>query len=192
MYLQYSFSKSEYVAFCAALFRPMRHVLGALAVGLVFPVFAQTSGQAVDRIKTAYLYNFAKFVELPLPDEKSIRVCILGKDDLNGAMLSLNRRTAQGREITVRKEVPLEQLRDCSMVFVAEVDARLLPAVVRQLGGVPVLLISDGRQAVDQGAHLALLHNDDRVEFDVNLLNLQKSNIRASSQMLKLARVVVR
>jgi hypothetical protein len=63
---------------------------------------------------------------------------------------------------------------------------------VRQLGGVPVLLISDGRQAVDQGAHLALLHNDDRVEFDVNLLNLQKSNIRASSQMLKLARVVVR
>jgi hypothetical protein len=57
---------------------------------------------------------------------------------------------------------------------------------------VPVLLISDGRQAIDQGAHLALLHNDDRVEFDVNLLNLQKSNIRASSQMLKLARVVVR
>jgi hypothetical protein len=192
MYLQYPFSKTKYVAFCAALVRPMRHVLGALAVGLVFPVLAQTSGQAVDRIKTAYLYNFAKFVELPLPDEKSIRVCILGKDDLNGAMLSLNRRTAQGREITVRKEVPLEQLRDCSMVFVAEVDARLLPAVVRQLGGVPVLLISDGRQAVDQGAHLALLHNDDRVEFDVNLLNLQKSNIRASSQMLKLARVVVR
>jgi hypothetical protein len=107
-------------------------------------------------------------------------------------MLSLNRRAAQGREITVRKEVPLEQLRDCSMVFVAEVDARLLPTVVRQLGSVPVLLISDGRQAIDQGAHLALLHNDDRVEFDVNLLNLQKSNIRASSQMLKLARVVVR
>ncbi len=192
MYLQYPFSKTKYVAFCAALVKPMRHVLGALAVGLVVPAFAQTSGQAVDRIKTAYLYNFAKFVELPLPDEKSIRVCILGKDDLNGAMLSLNRRTAQGREITVRKEVPLEQLRDCSMVFVAEADIRLLPAVVRQLGNVPVLLISDGRQAVDQGAHLALLHNDDRVEFDVNLLNLQKSNIRASSQMLKLARVVVR
>ncbi len=170
----------------------MRHVLCVLAAGLVLPALAQTSGQAVDRIKTAYLYNFAKFVELPLPDEKSIRVCIFGKDDLNGAMLSLNRRTAQGREITVRKEVPLDQLRDCSMVFVAEVDARLLPAVVRQLGSVPVLLISDGRQAVDQGAHLALLHNDDRVEFDVNLLNLQKSNIRASSQMLKLARVVVR
>ena len=59
------------------------------------------------------------------------------------------------------------------MVFVTEADARQLPAVVRQLGNAPVLLVSDGRQAVDQGAHLALLHNDDRVEFDVNLLNLQ-------------------
>lgn len=78
------------------------------------------------------------------------------------------------------------------MVFVAEADVRLLPAVVRQLGTVPVLLVSDGRQAVDQGVHLALLHNDDRVEFDVSLVNLQKSNIKASSQMLKLARVVVR
>ncbi|MFY8193424.1 MAG: YfiR family protein, partial [Limnohabitans sp.] len=66
------------------------------------------------------------------------------------------------------------------------------PAVVKQLGNAPVLLISDDRQAVDQGAHLGLLHNDDRVEFEVNLLSLQKSNLRASSQMLKLARTVVR
>jgi hypothetical protein len=99
---------------------------------------------------------------------------------------------AQGREIVVRKEVPLDQLKDCRMVCVSETDARQLPAVVRQLSGAPVLLVSDGRQAVDQGAHLALLFNDDRVEFDVNLLSLQKSNIRASSQMLKLARTVVR
>lgn len=192
MYLQIPFLQKKYAVICAVLAAWVRPVLCTLAVGLVSPAFAQISGQAVDRIKTAYLYNFAKFVELPFADDKSIRLCVLGKDDLNGAILSLNRRTAQGREIMVRKEVPLDQLKDCSMVFVAEADVRLLPAVVRQLGTVPVLLVSDGRQAVDQGVHLALLHNDDRVEFDVSLVNLQKSNIKASSQMLKLARVVVR
>ena len=57
---------------------------------------------------------------------------------------------------------------------------------------IKVLLVSDARQAMDQGAHLSLIFNDDRVEFDVNLLNLQKSSIKASSQMLKLARVVIR
>ena len=180
-------------AFFVRAFRARFHALLCLsALGVGWPACAQSSGQTVDRIKTAYVYNFAKFVELSGTDDKSIRVCILGKEDLNGAMLSLNRRMAQGREILVRKDVPLEQLKDCSMVFVSEEHARQLPTVVRLLGSAPVLLVSDGRQAVDQGAHLALLHNDDRVEFDVNLLNLQKSNIRASSQMLKLARVVVR
>jgi hypothetical protein len=170
----------------------MRQSLCALLLGVALPASAQGAGQTVDRIKAAYVYNFAKFVELPSPDDKSIRLCVLGHSDLGGAMLGLNRRMAQGREIVVRKEVPLDQLRDCSMVFVSEDHARQLPAVAAHLSSVPVLLVSDGRHAVDHGAHLALLFSDDRVEFDVNLQNLQKSNIRASSQMLKLARTVVR
>lgn len=188
--------------FCAILARSRAGRLGvwsgfrqavcALVLGVALPAAAQGAGQTVDRIKAAYVYNFAKFVDLPSADDKSIRLCVWGQDDLSGAMLSLNRRMAQGREIVVRKEVTLEQLKDCSMVFVSELYARKLPLVAAQLSGVAVLLVSDGRQAVDQGAHLALSFSDDRVEFDVNLLNLQKSNIRASSQMLKLARTVVR
>lgn len=153
---------------------------------------AQPTLQTVDRIKAAYIYNFAKFMEWPIADDKAIRLCVLGKDDLNGAVLGLQRRVAQGREIAVRKDVPLEQIRDCSIVFVGETEARLLGMAVRQLGNAPVLLVSDTRQAVDQGAHLALVFNEDRVEFDVNLQHLQKSGIKASSQMLRLARSVVR
>ncbi|PVE42072.1 hypothetical protein H663_013690 [Limnohabitans planktonicus II-D5] len=172
----------------------LRALTALLALGSVWTAQAQSTaaGQTVDRIKAAYVYNFAKFVELPGSDDKSIRVCLLGKDDLNGSMHSLNHRMAQGREILVRKDVTLDQLKDCTMAFVGEGDARMLPAVVRQLGSAPVLLVSDARQAMDQGAHLSLIFNDDRVEFDVNLLNLQKSSIKASSQMLKLARVVIR
>ncbi len=159
---------------------------------LAFAVSAQPAAQTADRIKAAYVYNFAKFVEMAGVDEKSIRLCVLGKDDLNGAMLSLNRRMAQGREIQVRKDVPLDQIKDCAMAFVGDSDVRLLSTVARQLGNSQVLLVSDARQAMDLGAHLSLIFNEDRVEFDVNLLNLQKSNIKASSQMLKLARVVIR
>ncbi|MGV1043668.1 YfiR family protein [Limnohabitans sp.] len=168
-----------------------RSVCGLMAV-LALAVSAQPAAQTADRIKAAYVYNFAKFVEMAGADDKTIRLCVLGKDDLNGAMLSLNRRMAQGREILVRKDVPLDQVKDCAMAFVGDSDVRLLSTVARQLGGAQVLLVSDARQAMDQGAHLSLLFNDDRVEFDVNLLNLQKSNIKASSQMLKLARVVIR
>ena len=164
----------------------------ALSVGVALPAAAQGTSPTVDRVKAAYVYNFAKFVELPGAEEMPIRLCVVGKDDPNGRMVSLNQRIAQKREIQVRKDVALDQLKDCAMVFVGAADNRLLPAVVKQLGNASVLLISDDRQAVDRGAHLGLLYNDDRVEFEVNLLSLQRSNLRASSQMLKLARTVVR
>ena len=182
MYLQNISSAARFLA---------RSVCGLMGV-LALSVSAQPAAQTADRIKAAYVYNFAKFVEMAGSDDKSIRLCVLGKDDLNGAMLSLNRRMAQGREILVRKDVPLDQIKDCAMAFVGDSDVRLLSAVARQLGNAQVLLVSDARQAMDLGAHLSLIFNDDRVEFDVNLLNLQKSNIKASSQMLKLARVVIR
>lgn len=174
------------------IFSQIRVTLLALAGGVALSVAAQPAGLAVDRIKAAYVYNFVKFVELPAADDKAIRVCLMGRDDLNGAMLGLHHRMAQGREIQIRKDVPLDQIKDCTMAFVGDNDARMLPAVARQLANVPVLLVSDARQAIDHGAHLSLIYNDDRVEFDVNMLNLQKSNIKASSQMLKLARLVIR
>jgi hypothetical protein len=169
-----------------------RLALCVLALGWSLPASAQSAVPTLDRLKVAYVYNFAKFVELPGTEELPIRLCVVGKDDPHDRMLSLNRRIAQKREIQVRRDAPLGQLKDCGIVFVGATESRQLPTVVRQLGNAPVLLISDDRLAVDQGAHLVLLHNDDRVEFEVNLLNLQKSNLRASSQMLKLARTVIR
>ena len=189
MLLHSSVNMGRALAACRCLARAA--LLALMGAGSLMAM-AQQSGQAVDRIKAAYIYNFAKFVELPGGDDKSIRLCVLGRDDLNGSMQALNRRVAQGREILVRRDVTLEQVKDCSIAFVGEADARLLSAAARQLGASPVLLVSDAKQAVDQGAHLSLIFNDDRVEFDVNLQHLQKSGIKASSQMLKLARVVVR
>ena len=180
------------------LVHPLRQAsrLGLLALATLMALMqqaqAEVSGQTVDRIKAAYIYNFAKFIELPSPDDKTLRLCVIGKDDLNGALQALQHRIAQGREMVVRKDMSVDQLKDCAMVFVSESDARSLTAAARQVGGAPVLVISDARQAMDHGAHLALIFNDDRVEFDVNLAQLQKSGIKASSQMLKLARTVLR
>jgi len=140
------------------------------------------------RVKAAYIFNFAKYVDWPGEDSKVFKVCTAGRDDLGGALSALDRRTAQGREIQVRRDVPIDQLRDCQIAFVGESDGRLLSTVVRSLSGSPVLVVSDVRQAVESGAHILLAAIDDRVEFDVNLAGLQRANLKASSQMLKLAR----
>ncbi len=192
MYLQNNFAIDRQFAMMRK-----RLILCVAALGMgSLTAYAQNAVQTVDRIKIAYVYNFAKFVDLPHPSEnhqdKALRVCVSGRDELSAGMAALNRRMAQGREIVVRKDPSFEQLKDCAIVFVSESDARFLPAVARQMNGASFLLVSDARHALDQGAHLALMHQDDRVDFDVNLQSLQRSNLKASSQMLKLARVVLR
>jgi hypothetical protein len=95
-----------------------RLALCLLALGATLPASAQSAVPTLDRLKVAYVYNFAKFVELPGTEEQPIRLCVVGKDDPYDRMLSLNRRIAQKREIQVRRDVPLGQLKDCGIVFV--------------------------------------------------------------------------
>ena len=172
--------------------RTMLNIVLLLA-GAVICVHAEPVIQPVDQLKTAYIYNFAKFIEMPSrSDDKTLRICQVGKDDLGGTLQALNQRIAQGREITVRKDVNPEQLQDCAVVFMGRTDVRGLSAIVRQIELFPLLFISDMPNAVEKGAHLGLVVSDDRVGFDVNLPLLQKSGIKASSQMLKLARSVIR
>ena len=156
---------------------------------LSFPGWAQSANSMAEyRVKAAYIYNFAKYVDWPGDETKPFRVCTAGRDDLGGALAALDRRMAQGREIQVRRDVALDQLKECQIAFLGETESKLLPQVIRQLNGAPVLVVSDIRQSVDTGAHVLLAATDDRVEFDVNLASMQRANLKASSQMLKLAR----
>lgn len=170
--------------------RQLRRCMGlALLVSVAVGAQAQSANSMAEyRVKAAYIYNFAKYVDWPGMESKEFRVCTAGRDDLGGALSALDRRSAQGREIQVRQNVAWDQLKDCQIIFVGDRDSKLLSSVVRQLLGTPVLIVSDNQQAVEAGAHIALASAEDRVEFDVNLANLQRANLKASSQMLKLAR----
>jgi len=152
-------------------------------------VHAQSGNTMAEyRVKAAYIYNFAKYVEWPGVETKEFHVCSAGRDDLGGALFALDRRSAQGREIRIKHNLALDQLKDCQIVFVSDKDNKLLTSVVRQFGNAPMLIVSDNPQAADFGAHITLASAEDRVEFDVNLAMLQRANLKASSQMLKLAR----
>ncbi|WP_350296660.1 YfiR family protein [Limnohabitans sp. Rim8] len=152
-------------------------------------VQAQSANSMAEyRVKAAYIFNFAKYVDWPVADSKQFQVCSAGRDDLGGALSALDNRLVQGRAIQVRQNVAMDQLKDCQIIFVGERDSKMLTSVVRQMLGTPVLIVTDNQQTVEAGAHIILASAEDRVEFDVNLATLQRSNLKASSQMLKLAR----
>jgi hypothetical protein len=151
---------------------------------------AQSQGSNTEnRLKVAFVYNFAKYVEWVSSENKNyLAICLIGKEDLNGAFNALNGRSTQGKEIQVKRNITADQVKDCQIVYVPEAEAKLIPTVMKNTSTSSILVVTDAKAQADSVGHIHLDTVEDRIQFDVNLPLMQKSNLKASSEMLKLAR----
>jgi len=166
-------------------------------IAFVFMAWAMPS-RAVDlseyQVKAAFIYNFAKFVEWPA-DAAAARggnfsVCIIGQDPFGAAFASVEGRLVSGRPLRVRRDVRLDDALGCQIAFIAESEERRYQALLKILETAPILTISDIEGFAEAGGAVGLFVLDKRLKFDANFATLQRTNLKASSQVLRLARTV--
>ncbi len=142
--------------------------------------------------KVAFLLNFARYVEWPeraFPARDApLNVCVIGRDSLGTALAALESRQVQGRPIKVRRGVSLEDFRGCHLVFVSDSEERRLVPTLRALAGHPVLTVGDTDGFIDAGGAIGIVAGEDRLQFEVNRAALDQAQLKAGSQLLKLAR----
>ena len=174
----------------------MRAVLGAFLVvllGLACGRFVVASPAGEYQIKAAYLLNFARYVEWPaarLAAAQALRVCVLGRDPFGGALSALEGRQMNGRDVHIRQLDGVDQAGECHVVFISDSEERRLAAMLRTLSGRGLLLVSDIDGFVEAGGGIGLVTEEGRVRFDINQASLQRDGLRASAQLLRLARSV--
>lgn len=142
------------------------------------------------QIKSAYVFNFVKFVEWPSnavrPDEK-LRLCVAGNDQLFASLSALEGRKVGAYELHVVRADASESWRSCHVLYIDnQVQRRLVPGI-KSLGDAPVLTISDIPGFAERGGGIGLLQRNDKMLFEVNLASTRKAGLRLSSQMLNLA-----
>lgn len=145
------------------------------------------------QIKAAYLLNFARYVEWPaarLAAAQALRVCVLGRDPFGGALSALEGRQINGREVRVRQLEGVDQAGECHVVFISDSEERRLGPMLRTLASRGLLLVSDLDGFAEAGGSIGLVTEDGRVRFDINQTSLQRDGLRASAQLLRLARNV--
>lgn len=155
---------------------------------------AQTGAPAEYELKAAFIYNFAKYVDWPLesfPSKDSpVTLCILGRDPFSGGFGAIEGRLVHGRPFRVRRGADLEDIGTCNIAFVSDSVERRYAAVLRAVASLPILTISDIEGFAEAGGAVGLFMADGRLQFDANFATLQRANLKASSQALKLARTV--
>ena len=141
------------------------------------------------QIKAAFLLNFAKYTEWPAASfatpDSPLKLCIVGRDPFGETL----RPTAIGRHpVSIERGVSDDVLKACHIAYVAESEDRRLPRILALLRRQPVLTVSDIDGFAEAGGMIGLVIDDNRVRFDINSGAANASQLRLSSQLMRLAR----
>ncbi len=161
------------------------------AIAIAGQAAAADVSEAEYQIKAAFLFNFAKFVQWPdtaFGSESNLQICVLGDNPISPALSTIENKTAQGRNVVVRRSLKASEAAECNILYVA--DARALPAAGRAAPG--ALTVSDSTGFAEAGGMIGLVTLDNKVRFEVNLDAINDAGLKVSAQLLKLAKAVYR
>ena len=141
-------------------------------------------------VKAAFLYNVAKFIEWPSPDNRR-RPMVLGVvgDDPFGSVLdqTLSEKTVRGRKFQIKRFPTIRELELCQILFINLADKNQLKAVLSVVKDTPVLTVGESADFMRLGGVVRLVLKNERVRFEINAGAAEQAGLKISSQLLKLA-----
>lgn len=166
---------------------PFSRLIAALGLGILASL--ALAGDEIT-VKTAYLYNFAKFIQWPDEERATLRLCTTGEDNLGKSLDSLIGKPVRQMQIAVRRGVSLQDIPQCDLLFVPAGNEASLLRVRQVVSSYPILIVTESLDALPRGAMLALIRVDNRIVFEVDLTTTRQLGFQVSAKMLQLARKV--
>ena len=138
------------------------------------------------RVKAAYLFNFAKFVEWPDAGATGpITICVAGRNVFGDALAdTVKGETINGRPLAVR--LILEPQPGCHIVFVPRGAAA--SAYLRSARTSPSLTVGESPDFIEQGGIVNFTREGANVRFEIDSDAAERAGLRISSRLLRLAR----
>jgi uncharacterized protein DUF4154 len=142
-------------------------------------------------LKAAYIYHFIQFTDWPeakLRELNAFTLCIAADNPLTTALMAMGDRAAHKKPIVIRT-LPSRAYSDCQIVVLgaaqndgAEVISAQVPAFI--------LTIADDPNQTRDNVIIALLVEEGRAAFSINLTRAHADGLEISSKLLRLARSV--
>ncbi len=141
------------------------------------------------RVKAAFLYNFAKFIEWAPQDSGPIVLGILGPDPF-GPILdqTIDQKIINGRPVVVRRFVALPQAHECHIVFVSTAEKARFTEILPKLASLGILTVGERRGFLQAGGLVEFMVDDNSVHFEINPEAVRRAGIHLSSNLLRLSR----
>ena len=165
----------------------------ALAVAItLLGTTASATGLTGAQIRAGFLYNFAMFVEWPPKAalDQPLLIAVLGDDAFAGALRMIHGRKAKGRAIEVRPVDESDDLARAAILYIGLADDRAAAAALARVARAPVLTVGDSPRFAQIGGIIRLYTEDSKLRFEINVGRSQEVDLRISSKLLNLAKIV--
>ena len=157
---------------------------------------AQADAGAEYRVKAAYLYKFAGYVDWPprafAQPDAPIVIGVAGADSLADELAQIvSGRSVNGRPLTVKKLRRQDSLAGLHVLFIGRAEQARAADLLAAARSLPLLTVTEEDE--DRKGALASINFilvDDKVRFDVDLEPAEQAGIKISSRLLTVARKV--
>lgn len=171
----------------------MIKLLLSLGLCVVLVALLPTPSQASDelRLKSAFLYNFARFTQWPRTPEmgtsRLFELCIAGEAAFQSARETLLGQTVAGRPLRLRKVEDAAQTTTCHLLFVSRVATDLpAPDMLARPG---LLLVGERDGFATSGGTMNFFLAGNKVRFEVNVQAARAAGLLLDSKLLNLATI---
>jgi hypothetical protein len=165
------------------------------------------------QIKAAILLNFVRFTTWPensfASAEAPLVLAVVGDDPFGSVLEQTFNQPINGRPVQVRRlpaprrgdhvsseqhEAALAEMRrqvqQCHAVYLTGCEPAFVQSVLEQVDTSALLTIGDERECAERATALALDRDGGRIVFCANISVIERSKLKISSKLLRLARVI--
>jgi len=159
------------------------------------PGVASARALPIERVKAAFIYKFANFVEWPpsaFESKDSPLVIGAVADDHFVDILKdvVDGKSVNARSIEVKKIGALSDLKGCQIAFISDTKHDELDRILSDIQDETILSIGDSDDFVDKGGIIKLYEEKNRLRFEINLDSAKRAQLKISSKLLDLATAV--
>ena len=161
-----------------------------LAAGIAH---AQAPRPSEYQLKTAFLYNFAKFfIDWPpeafKDDTSPFVIGILGDNPFGKDLeQTVAGKTINNHPISVQPFHTAAEATNCHILFVSSSEKKRFAEIVQALHGAAVLTVSEADQFVEAGGMVNFVKVESKLRFQINDVAAKAVRLKISSKLLNLA-----
>jgi YfiR/HmsC-like len=180
---------------CSGRTRPHSFVLGLLLFHVALNAHAAAS--RMEQIEAAFVYNFTKFIEWPPQSFADVNapivIGVLGDSPMAAALEEVvHDRKVNGHPIVVRTIHSVADVRTAQVLFVSAAEISLWTQVQAVMETLPIVTIGESPSFGKSGGTINFVPQDDKVRFEINMSAAERSGVKISAQLQKLAAAVRR